>query len=59
MEQQIFMQGSLKAAFDIANIIYIFTKRPALERRSTVPSLPLRLVFPDICNETISLMMAV
>ncbi len=33
------------AAFDIVNINSIFTKQPILERRSTVLSLPLQLVF--------------
>jgi len=36
------------AAFDIANIIYFFSKQAALMRRPTVLSLPLQLVFPDI-----------
>ncbi len=35
------------AAFDI-DIIYLFTKQPTLERRSTVLSLPLQLVFPGL-----------
>jgi hypothetical protein len=34
------------AAFDIANIIYFFTKQVTLMRRSTIISLPLQLVFP-------------
>jgi hypothetical protein len=33
------------AAFDIANIIYFFTKQTTFMRRSTVPSLPFQLVF--------------
>ncbi len=32
------------SAFDIASIIYILTKQPTLERRSTVLNLPLQLV---------------
>jgi hypothetical protein len=40
------------AAFDIANIIYFFTKQATLMRRSTVLNLPLQLVFPAIAIST-------
>ncbi len=37
------------ATFDIANIVYCYTKHATSVRRSTVPSLPLQLVFPGPC----------
>jgi len=35
-------------SFDIANMIYFYTKQATLMMRSTVLSLPLQLMFPDL-----------
>jgi hypothetical protein len=39
---------------DIENIIYFLTKQATLMRRTTVLSLPLQLVFPDLIMSMVS-----